>query len=69
MNKLGYSLVAYCGVDAIFVNNEEATKFKHVNDIEKIYSSGVCETVSAHELTFNSVIKNNNFFISSEAVL
>lgn len=39
-NKKGYSLVAYCGVDAIFIRNDILDnieeKFKDINDVHKI---------------------------------
>jgi hypothetical protein len=68
MNKLEYSLVAYCGVDAIYVNNEEAKNFDHLNNVNKIYSSGVWQSVEHQQSIFDQVIKNSNFFISTEEI-
>ena len=43
MNLKNYSLVAYCGVDAIFVRNDcqPQNHFEYVNDVKYLYDTGV----------------------------
>tara|TARA_R110000744_G_scaffold85536_1_gene167175 strand:+ start:1485 stop:2306 length:822 start_codon:yes stop_codon:yes gene_type:complete len=47
MESKNYSLVCICGVDAIFIDNDEIKKsgaeFKNINDIRAIYKLGVAD--------------------------
>jgi|TARA_R110000824_G_scaffold318921_3_gene506038 hypothetical protein len=47
MESKNYSLVCICGVDAIFIDNDEIKKsgaeFKNINDIQAIYKLGVAD--------------------------
>ena len=48
--------------------NEEAKNFDHLNNVNKIYSSGVWQSVEHQQSIFDQVIKNSNFFISTEEI-
>lgn len=69
MNNLNYSLVAYCGVDAIFIKNEYLSKndFQHVNNIEYLYKHGVICGIDEQMKSFKE-IQNCGFFILTDEI-